>query len=263
MPLPLIAAALPTIISAGAGLASQGLNTLSTGLANKKAYKRAQSMRDYDNTYNSPAEQMKRLKAAGLNPNMVYGGGNTSIASSGKTPTPEAPQFDLQGIVHESINAMKTMAETDNLRELNEQLKIRNQGFNIENVMKDLKITEQDRKNRMQQGFLDTTLEGLKYKNALTQQQTQYGIDENMRRAALSAQSLKEGALRVLQMQLQQAKTIAETDQIRAAIDKVKADTKLVNYENTLNENFVGKGSREWLDVILNVVKTAKYILKK
>lgn len=249
----------PLTVSALIGAGSQALNLGKQGIANNKAYKRAQSMRDYDNTYNSPVEQMKRLKAAGLNPAMMYGGSQSVQASSGKVPeTPRTPDFDLQGIMQQAISAVKTMAENDNLRELNEQLKIKNQGFNIDNIMKDLKITEQDTKNRYQTGFLDTSLEGLKYKNALTQQQTTYGIDENMRRAALSAQSLKEGALRVLQMQEQKAKTIAETDQIRAAIKKVQADTKLVDFENRMNEKLVGKGTRDWLGLVLQIVKAAK-----
>lgn len=35
------------------------------------------------NEYNSPASQMRRLQAAGLNPNLVYGGGNVTGNQSG------------------------------------------------------------------------------------------------------------------------------------------------------------------------------------
>ena len=37
------------------------------------------------NAYNDPSQQMARLKAAGLNPNLVYGKGATTTAGS---PTP-------------------------------------------------------------------------------------------------------------------------------------------------------------------------------
>lgn len=54
----------------------------------------AKKERDYNlemwnlsNTYNSPQEQMARLKAAGLNPNMVYGTGNVSGLSSSSAPS--------------------------------------------------------------------------------------------------------------------------------------------------------------------------------
>ena len=39
------------------------------------AYKRAIENRDYMNQYNSPKAQMERLRAAGLNPNLMYGQG--------------------------------------------------------------------------------------------------------------------------------------------------------------------------------------------
>lgn len=35
-----------------------------------------------ENEYNSPLEQMKRLEAAGLNPNLVYGNGATTLSAS-------------------------------------------------------------------------------------------------------------------------------------------------------------------------------------
>lgn len=42
-----------------------------------------------ENEYNSPAQQMARLEAAGLNPNLMYGQGNTGTASK---LTAEVPQ---------------------------------------------------------------------------------------------------------------------------------------------------------------------------
>lgn len=62
--------------------------------------------RDFMNAYNSPAEQMKRLKGAGLNPNLVYGQGVQG--ATGQTSQPRgaspggpqgiAPRIDLSGI---------------------------------------------------------------------------------------------------------------------------------------------------------------------
>jgi len=63
----------------------------------------AQKARDFNlqmwnmsNQYNSPQQQMARLKAAGLNPNMVYGSGSAAGLSSGKAPEyvrPNSPNF--------------------------------------------------------------------------------------------------------------------------------------------------------------------------
>lgn len=57
------------------------------------------SMWEKNNEYNSPVEQMKRLRAAGLNPDLMYSGssafGNSSSPAQGSNPIPkQAPQID-------------------------------------------------------------------------------------------------------------------------------------------------------------------------
>ena len=46
------------------------------------AYQRSIDMWNMNNAYNDPSAQMERLKQAGLNPNLVYGGGATTTASA-------------------------------------------------------------------------------------------------------------------------------------------------------------------------------------
>ncbi|MEQ3162441.1 hypothetical protein AAA214_04720 [Parabacteroides goldsteinii] len=52
---------------------------------NEKAYQRNLQMWNLQNEYNSPTQQMARLRSAGLNPNLVYGSGATGN-SAGSTP---------------------------------------------------------------------------------------------------------------------------------------------------------------------------------
>lgn len=52
---------------------------------NEKAYQRNLKMWNLQNEYNSPTQQMARLRSAGLNPNLVYGSGVTGN-SSGSAP---------------------------------------------------------------------------------------------------------------------------------------------------------------------------------
>lgn len=52
---------------------------------NEKAYQRNLQMWNLQNAYNSPTQQMARLRTAGLNPNLVYGNGVTGN-SAGSTP---------------------------------------------------------------------------------------------------------------------------------------------------------------------------------
>lgn len=58
------------------------------------------AMWEKNNEYNSPVEQIRRLKAAGLNPDLMYGSpsaavGNSSSPAQGSNPIPkQAPQVD-------------------------------------------------------------------------------------------------------------------------------------------------------------------------
>lgn len=60
---------------------------------NEKAYQRSLNMWNLQNEYNSPTQQMARIRAAGLNPNLVYGNGVTGN-SFGSTPQYEPAKFN-------------------------------------------------------------------------------------------------------------------------------------------------------------------------
>lgn len=264
---------IPAIVGAGAGLLSQGINAVTQHAQNqqnweyaKEAYsrERADNLSDWNrnNAYNHPAEQMARLKAAGLNPNMVYGnGGATTIAqpvkgASQTSPQGQPVQFDLGGIVQNFIAAMQMQQQTDNLREINKNLELRNQGEKLKNVLTDVNISRADRALRMDdiklgsaQKIIDTSLEAQRIKNALGNAQTTYTTDRNTREALLTTQSIKEGANRLLQQALQRNLTKAQTDQVKAAIKKLQADTKISQFEIQLNKSGITKSDAGWLRI--------------
>lgn len=60
----------------------------------EKAYQRQVEMWHLQNAYNSPAEQMKRFGAAGLNPHLIYGQGNPGNASD--MPKYQAPNLQYR-----------------------------------------------------------------------------------------------------------------------------------------------------------------------
>jgi hypothetical protein len=121
MPIPL-----PVIIGAGAALAG-----ITGGiLGNRSRKKEAERARAYDlnmfdrvNAYNDPKSQMERLRNAGLNPNLVYGGSSGQTAGTASS-LPGAKPPDIQNIDPSSqmmqyINLKNTEAQTDNLRTQN------------------------------------------------------------------------------------------------------------------------------------------------
>ena len=111
----------PAIIAAGIGAVAGGAQAAATGKMNRKSRKFQREMFDKTNKYNSPLEQRKRLEAAGLNPNLVYGSSSGGVA--GTASQPSKPDFDtpeygkiaapIQGGVMDYYNAKSIQAATD------------------------------------------------------------------------------------------------------------------------------------------------------
>lgn len=93
------------MVSGAVGLGNDGVS--SSDKSYMKYYQRlARENADYsfnqnlqmwnlNNAYNDPSAQMERLKNAGLNPNLVYGGGNVTGNTSGSTPTYTTPDASM------------------------------------------------------------------------------------------------------------------------------------------------------------------------
>lgn len=113
MPIPLIAAGLG---AAAASLLGAGLNAQSQQHANSMnmkiaKYQNAWNLEQWyrENEYNLPSAQMARLKAAGLNPNLVYGSGGATTSAA---PSPRASAANYQaidfGLDNQGQNAVNT-----------------------------------------------------------------------------------------------------------------------------------------------------------
>lgn len=74
------------------------------------AYERDLDMWNRQNAYNSPTEQMERLKAAGLNPNLLYGNGadagNAGTPPSYSAPTSEINRYQGDFGIQDAANAV-------------------------------------------------------------------------------------------------------------------------------------------------------------
>lgn len=97
--------------------------------ANREQYEREQKAANENwslaNAYNSPMQQMTRLRQAGLNPNLVYGRGADNTAGSIQTiqksmPTQTAPRLELDklsGMANEYANLKAVAAQTENTQQ--------------------------------------------------------------------------------------------------------------------------------------------------
>lgn len=87
------------------------------------------------NEYNLPINQMERFKAAGLNPNLIYGDGATTLAAhigsaaSASAPSDSIKYPDVVAPMLAAVQAKKTMAETDYIEA--EELKARQEAKKV------------------------------------------------------------------------------------------------------------------------------------
>ena len=105
-----------------AGAAIGGLFDIATSALNNKYQQQQMQLQNQlnidqwnrENQYNSPTAQMQRLSAAGLNPNLVYGNGATTLsASSPKLEAAQKKAPDLGQYAVMAVNAMLKQKELD------------------------------------------------------------------------------------------------------------------------------------------------------
>lgn len=101
------------------GLISQGFYKDNLGYQTEKM----KEMFDYEAKYNSPAEQMRRLAAAGLNPNLVYGSA-APAGVQGNAGSPSAPASE--GTAFNSLDVATAMARLKEMQTQQSQIDLNN-----------------------------------------------------------------------------------------------------------------------------------------
>lgn len=148
-----------TNVLTGAGIGANLASTLVTNEYNRRQQERQNKwnlqMWNLQNQYNSPLEQMKRLRSAGLSPDMMYGAnsqnmGNASSTAQGTNPIPaQAPQIDpmmFQQIELMKAQKYKTLMEGDNVDKQNKIL----DETGLRKAMAEVGYTEQQIKESME-----------------------------------------------------------------------------------------------------------------
>lgn len=112
-------------------LAGSAINSAVQASENHKARKWAEEMRDYDNWYNSPEQQIQRLKDAGLNPAMLMQN-PTAGGTAASAPSPSG--------YGRPLNAGQGMKEVgaifSNIQQLDQQL----EGMQHDNDLKKIAV---------------------------------------------------------------------------------------------------------------------------
>lgn len=256
---------------------AQGRTNKRTREWNEKMYarQRADALMDWNmqNEYNSPEAQMARLKAAGLNPNLVYGNGavNTGAtvrSSSVESWKPEAPQFNIQDTVGAGLSAYYDIqlrgAQVDAIH------------TGIENTKKDIELktvqmlkmftdvdrtkikTEQEKLNLFKaEETLGIYLDKQKEELRRLRTGTDVMISTDSRNWTKAQQEIKESAMRIIKMRQDNAKTAQETknlqvmERILGSREVVAAlDAKLAKEGQRPGDNMVFRKIGQLLDFL-------------
>ena len=230
------------LITAGSSVGGSLINAGATVYTNQQNLKYARESYDkqkadnlaqwhLQNEYNSPQAQMARLRAAGLNPNLVYGNGATTTAGSIGTTAPqnfraEAPQLDIgravQGGLSTYYDTQIKEATIDNLRAQNTN--ILQEGFLKAATIANMNVRTQGGiyDNQKKAAHLPYESDIAKYSADLAREslrqrgvQTEIMIQKNEREKLLMNASLKENAERILNYREQRLRSL--TDRQKAA----------------------------------------------
>jgi len=258
----------PLIIAAGIQAATQAGNAIATGKINRKTrqwnekmygIQRQDALADWmrQNEYNSPAAQMQRLKDAGLNPHLIYGGGpgNVSQAVRGtdaKSWNPQVPQVNLDSAINSAFFKQYDLrlkdAQKDQVAENTKLIKDKQ----VETQAKAAGILASTAKTRQQvaqsEQLFGYTLEQAKENLRSTRATIEGILTKNEQLKFLLEPSLQKATIEVLQARKNLAKTDAEMKKIEQDIQNAKMDFQLKKddkalkeYEINLNKNGVQK----------------------
>lgn len=301
---PLLLAAIPAAI----GALGAAVNAMSQGSANRKniqfqkdMYKiqRNDALSDWrmNNQYNSPEEQMRRLKNAGLNPNLVYGQGAVANSSSMPSATPTrntniAPiNYDLSSIgdfVGSYMNIKTQMQQLDNLKAQNELIKEQKQLTNAKY------LTELERPDLLKEqttstfaktqwggqaaererSYFEPTLQGkvekvrsLQADIAYKQAQTDFTKAENIRQQEMQPYNVDIAVQKVLNMKAQEAKDYEEIKRISAVTKLTKTKEVQEFFENinrstgsSFKDNYLLRNGLGWMGTNENVNRVMREI---
>lgn len=105
----------------GAAIVGGLSNIASTAMGNRQSWaaslgawkrnvKQEQKIFERDAAYNSPQAQMERLRAAGLNPNLMYGQGTVGN-TSGSVAQMQTPRVEFPDVAGAAFGALKTVSQ--------------------------------------------------------------------------------------------------------------------------------------------------------
>lgn len=269
MPLPLIAAALPLI--------GQGIDAAVTGGQNRKSrefsremYERTKTDNlafwDQQNKYNAPQAQMQRLKDAGLNPNLIYGGsGNSGQAASIPTPDVQSAQFrgtDFAGAAAQSANNLAEFQNMDIRQATYDNLMLQGSVLKQEAVLKAAQVGATTAATARSQFDLDfaselrnTSADFLRTQVDKMKADYQFTLSQTELNAAKNSSDLAEAAERILTMRFGRTGMGLDQEKTRQLIKGIKTDNAIKALDLKFYKEGIPPGSPFYMKTLATIVE--------
>lgn len=267
---------LPALIAGGAALAGSGINALSQGSMNKKTRQwnekmyHLQNARDLanwnmQNDYNSPTSQMQRLREGGLNPNLVYGNGTSTVASAPPSTdmaqwSPRAPEIDLGTAAATGLNqyfdTQVKNATVDNLKAQNTVL-TQDAALKAATTGKTLSDTARSNFDLAQADRLkDISAQAAEANLRKTNIDSNFQLSENERRQALNSSTIREAAERILKSRSDRATSAEQRKQIASQIHDLNSSAELKDLDIKLRKQGINPSDPAWMRVLGQALDT-------
>lgn len=287
--------AIPSLINAGASIVSSLIGSHSAiqsvreaNAANRELAEQANKWNieqwERENAYNSPAAQMERYQAAGLNPNLIYGQSNTAsnIPAAQRAEMQAAPGVDL-GLDNAARDFIQTKMAQDMQSELFKNYQVdrnlketqiealraaaavnvaKEAGLKLDNTKKGrlLETSVQAAQEALEQSRLRTRLYGQQtVLNDLKGQQLNQSMQLADKRFAMEQEKV-----RLMQMKtyLESIRTQNNAKYIDSQIGHVDAQIRLLNANAQREEDFNKIGGKATGTVLNAGVQVLKAFLK-
>lgn len=254
MPLPLI---IP-IAAAAAPLIAKGVEALGNRSAVKKQnaanlklaeyqYSKDLEMWKMQNEYNSPASQMQRYSAAGLNPNLIYGTGTASAGNASASPKFDAPRVERTQMPDLSVNPFDIISQYQN---------IALQSAQIDNVKAQTASTQQKTLNdTIQNSILQSDLVPKQLRSDLMKSfpsMFQAGIEAN--EYAIPQQRLYSEQQRNLILEEAVKQAVEGTKQSTIKTEQMSEDLLFKKYENQLRQMGVTSSDHPVMRILVRMI---------
>lgn len=211
---------------------------------------RADALTDWDrqNKYNSPEEQIKRLRSAGLNPNLIYGGGGSPTGNAVQVqqaqmqrPEFQAPQVDATGLLSSFYD---TKLKEANLDLIKTQTEVSRETIALKAAETRAKLTDTEKKAfdlqyskslapfSLQSAELEVKQKQAKLSNQLTQNEIQQATQSSTVQEAV--QKVLNMRKQALLMDISHEKSQVQINQYKKAIQYIDQQIKNASTDNSL-----------------------------